>query len=114
MQNWKTGIGGAIIAIASFVHGLPGFFDDSKSWVAWVNVMELTSHLWLIGVFGGVLIATWGWWRKYLLRVRGKVVPNRKMKEKVEQLEYETALNSAKSLLLKLDVEEHVDKSKDK
>lgn len=89
------------------MHGLPGFFDDSKVWVALVKTMELTSYLWIIAVPLGLLIATWEWWRKYLPNVVGFFFPMRKMRKEIERLDFEISLQSAKNLLLQIELWEN-------
>jgi hypothetical protein len=62
MGKWNTRLGGAVVAILAFVHGLPGFLDDSMAWAGWVRKMEIVTYLSAIGVLGGVILATSEWW----------------------------------------------------
>ena len=93
------------------MHGLPGFFDDSQAWIAWVNDMDIIDHLWIGGVIVGVVIPTFEWWRKYLSRIGDVVFPIRKLRKDVDRVRYEVALQNAKNLLREIDLEEHENKS---
>ena len=42
--------------------GLPGFIDDSITWLSWIEYISLPLVIYPIGIVGGILLGTSEWW----------------------------------------------------
>ena len=62
MWKWARRVGGTIIAALVLIHGLPGFIDDSITWLSWIEDMDLRWVIYPIGIVGGLLLGTSEWW----------------------------------------------------
>ena len=104
MLDWRKVATFAVVEAALLVTGVivDALTENVPLWFWIVLLTACVASLPLI----------WMWPIK-LSRLLDTVFPARKLRRDIERLEYESTLNSAKNLLLKLDLEEHVEKSKD-
>ena len=51
-----------LVAVFWFIHGLPGFIDDSVTWLSWVQKVNISSVVFPIAIIAGIIVATSEWW----------------------------------------------------
>ena len=72
-MQWARRLGGLVVAVILFFHGLPGFVDDSAAWHSWITSMNLPTLVYPIGIVGGLLLGTSEWWYPQLRKVWDRV-----------------------------------------
>ena len=72
-MQWARRLGGLVAAVILFLHGLPGFVDDSAAWHSWITSMNLPTLVYPIGIVGGLLLGTSEWWYPQLRKVWDRV-----------------------------------------
>ena len=62
MKKWAKRLGGLGVSALLFLHGLPGFINDSVTWLSWITSVSLLWIVYPVGIGGGLLLGTSEWW----------------------------------------------------
>ena len=62
MRKWARPASGAVITVLLFVHGLPGFIDNSLTWHSWIERISFPPFVYPVGIVGSILFGTSEWW----------------------------------------------------
>ncbi len=61
-MQWARRLGGPVVSLILFLHGLPGFVNDTATWHSWITSLNLPALVYLLGIVGGLLLGTSEWW----------------------------------------------------
>ena len=89
MQKWARRLSGPIVSGLLLLHGLPGFIDDSTTWLSWIKDMSLPWIVYPVGIVGALLFGTSEWWWPWLSTWVKRIKANN---ETIQELE--TALTT--------------------
>ena len=81
MKKWSKRLGGFGVSALLFLHGLPGFINDSVTWLSWIKTISFLWIVYPVGIGGGLLLGTSEWWWPYVSRRINRMKLHRETQE---------------------------------